>query len=634
MSVSTNFYIPSQLPKVTGMGMVAGGAVLTILGTKSLIVIGGAIAIHTLPIIGIIVGIASMVLGCLTIHLFSKKAPPTPLPNELDKNPAFTPLKLDFLQFEPETPPEESTIRDQRNDSSDASFAFPEMSPAEWGLEDSQEQNINDKTSLSYSDKLLAASNLARWGLIGASVLGAPAALTGTIGMIASVGAEIVAYQMLPEDASILRKLLNLPVLSQALLNANPIISDLMQAASLYSLMQNTKAKLTKFFSELKSDPKKAAKAASVHLFNLASGVLFAANRLGLVDFRPKTPVTENDSKDSNPCTNPSAQSKRSITIASAYSNDGDPVRNRYAKLVEDNHREYANRYCSKYEVNNNADLLRNQCKDPRSLFGMLGLKWKDCSPYWLKVPTIIEFLKKPQNPDFEKEELIFLDDDMVVTNHDKSPAEVIDSLHEGTNESVILIKDPSLWADWRLPKPNHPDISINGGLWIVRKDPKALEFMEKVWETRQDTNNLTNKYCPTLGLCFNQDALHEQEGTGKVLKKQPELIGSSVKIVPIRDETSPTRAHVALNSFYGHDNECYQRVRDGWPSAPYTHNLSHNPTAKWKPGDFTGQVAAIPVEGYQLPVINGVCVDSKKNTPVEEVRYNKINELLKQVQK
>ncbi len=145
------------------------------------------------------------------------------------------------------------------------------------------------KTELSTADKVLAVSNAVQWGLIGAAYYGVGAAVTAPIAMAATVGSTIATYCMLPEHVPIVRKAMTLamPVVTQKVLDIHPVIRGISQIHSLYTQARNAAPKLKAAWEKLSTDPSNAVKTGAVHLFNLASGLAFAAESAGLIRLRP-----------------------------------------------------------------------------------------------------------------------------------------------------------------------------------------------------------------------------------------------------------------------------------------------------------------------------------------------------------
>ncbi|MBX7065601.1 MAG: hypothetical protein K1X28_00070 [Parachlamydiales bacterium] len=475
-------------------------------------------------------------------------------------------------------------------------------------------------------DLVQTGSNLIRWGLIGATVCGAPAGIIYPISAISTFASGAATVAMIPKDASLFRKLF--PLLSHILSNANPWVGRFFQAASLYNLTQYTWTKMGDVLNRWKEDPSGALKAAGVYLFNLASGITFAAENAGLFKFR--APPSE---KTDSPC-QPDSREKcvREITIGSAHFNEGDPARDDYATGVDASHKAYAEKWNLKHTVIQDPALIKDQCSDPRGILGFLGFKKGDCSPYWLKIAAIKQWLDSPKNPNVQEEWRLLIDDDMPITNRNIDPNEAINALRQGNDASVIVAKDPYDWTKLFMRQPTDPKIAVNTGVFLVRKDDQARDFFNRVWDTRNTIHHLLNPYCPSLGMCKNQDALHEQQGAAMVLQDQPALMGRVVSIVPPRDEQSATRAHIALNTYHGHNNECFLRMKEGFSDKTYIHNLpKYNPSVVWRKGDWMGQVAALPVIGKQLPIDSqGKCVDLPEIQP-SPIKSIKVNEMISQ---
>jgi len=321
----------------------------------------------------------------------------------------------------------------------------------------------------------------------------------------------------------------------------------------------------------------------------------------------------------------------RKVTLMSAYLNSKNPLRNNYVKLVDQNHEEWANAHGLRYLINQNSSLLEQQCQHPTTK------EIKDCSPYWLKVPAMIQWLQEPKDPSVDEEVLYLIDDDMPITNMIHHPSDVFDKLRGKIDAGIVLVKDSVNWLDWNFPgQKNDPAYALNGGLWILRKDQKTLDIIQKLWETRHVVHDEKNEKCPTLGLCMNQNTLHEQQGMVIVLKNNPSLLGHNVLIVDQRDTKSPTRSDIALNT--AHRAGCFERTDEeakywGGKYSSFPHDDLQNPGGTWQEGDLMGQPNGVPPWSRLLSNHNHWNCKSLSShhpsIPFTETRLDRIKEMI-----
>lgn len=386
-----------------------------------------------------------------------------------------------------------------------------------------------DPLALTNSEKRLAASNLIRWGLVGAGLCGMPASIIYPASVITNFATEAANGALNPKKDAFLQIIL--PIFSNILSDANPWVKGFIKAASLYNLGEYTLTKLTNVWNEYKTNSKGAIQAGAIHLFNLASGVIFAAENIGLFKF-PTLPSEKSDS----PC-QPDSREKciREITIGTAYIND--PLRDEQAKLVDANHKEYAEKWGLKHIVIQDPSLIKDQCKDPRGILGFLGFQKGDCSSNWIKIAGIREWLKTPKNPDVQEEWQLVIDDATPITNQTINSNQVINTLREGNDASVILMKASREWPKISMNQSTDPQTEMDKSIFLVRKDARAQDFFDQVWETRNMAHNEFDPYCPTFGMCEICPTSEEQEGTARVFQNQPKLIGRVVATPKSGDE-------------------------------------------------------------------------------------------------
>ena len=283
----------------------------------------------------------------------------------------------------------------------------------------------------------------------------------------------------------------------------------------------------------------------------------------------------------------------RDITFGTTYV-AGNKDRDSLSKLVSDNQQEYA----QYWGLNGKAvtkSLLAKEC----TLDGIS----QDCVPYWNKIAVLRKWINEPSSG--KEEWYMIADDDMPVTNMNINPYEAIDVLREGRDASIIIARDVVSWTG------GHRDYSVNTGLLIVRKNQKSKDFLEKLWAKRNDpTSSRSSSVCPTLGTCKNQDVLHEQEAFARVLKDDPTLLQGAVKVVNYRNRYN--EKELALNTFRRHG--CFIRVQDGWGSSKISYNDPSD--GAWKPGDWMGQTAGVPVSGMDCTT------ESPKSFRIEYLRH------------
>ncbi|MBI5272416.1 MAG: hypothetical protein HY861_00340 [Chlamydiia bacterium] len=318
------------------------------------------------------------------------------------------------------------------------------------------------------------------------------------------------------------------------------------------------------------------------------------------------------------------APKTRRIMLGTVYDNQGNLFRDAVTEQVNANHAEYAKRWGLDHRVMN-GNLVANKCRDPKQ-----SMKLTDCSPYWNKIEALRQWFKEPGTAGVE-EWRILADDDMVITNFQIDPNHGIDALRGGVDASVIITRDTLNWQRWRGLAGRDPKFSVNTGLVILRKDVEAEAFVQKIWQHRHDVVDLNNSWCPNLGTCRNQDSLHEQEATAKVLHDHPQWIDRVVAIVKQRDPNSSTRSAIALNTFARSGR--FVRKEAGWSSAPFSYDSAdnaENADGSWRVGDWMGQPAGVPLLGKEWP---------KGNSPIpkppyqyEPVRLNRIKRLIQSI--
>ncbi len=221
----------------------------------------------------------------------------------------------------------------------------------------------------------------------------------------------------------------------------------------------------------------------------------------------------------------------KEITIGTTSLNGGNAQRTVISNEINQNHREYASQWRLRHEVED-TDLLKGECT-------VDGAK-RDCEAYWNKVAVLNRWLAQPSAGDKE-EWYIMMDDDMAVTNMSINPNQAIDDLR--TRDSSIIIAQDVM--NWRASNPNY---SVNTGVMFVRKDSASRSFFSDLWAQRNTIARWGSMVCPTLGVCKQQQSLHEQEAFSNLLIRDPGLLRGTVTVVPPRDDSwGSKRKHIAL---------------------------------------------------------------------------------------
>ncbi len=293
---------------------------------------------------------------------------------------------------------------------------------------------------------------------------------------------------------------------------------------------------------------------------------------------------------------------ERHLTIGSTYVG-GNPLRDGLSQMVDKTHEEYARTWNAKHIVVTE-NLLKLQCDksyiDPSRV---------DCVPYWNKVAVLREWLSKPQNNFYKEEWRWMLDDDAPVTDMTVNPREAIDLMRRGKDTSIIVAADVQVWnGDSRS--------AINTGILIVRKDEASRNFIEKLWNKR-NAHARYSENCRTLGTCQNQDVLHEQQGMADLIEEDYSLLDRVITVVKPRDTYAGGRK-LAFNVF--ERSGCFVQNKAGWEGNEIDYQDPEN--GVWKPGDWIGQTAGVPVDGWY-------CGDKKAGKPSGPIREGKLKRMI-----
>lgn len=316
-------------------------------------------------------------------------------------------------------------------------------------------------------------------------------------------------------------------------------------------------------------------------------------------------------SKISNTPQKTAGTGKRSITFGATYIK-GNEARDQLSKIINANHLEYAKKWNLKHRVVD-TNLVANKCDYPNRWINKVG----DCAPYWNKVALLRNWLREQPKP-LHEEWYIVADDDMPITNMLVDPSKAIDLLRQEKDTSFIIAQDVLPWKD------NDPEISVNTGVMIVRKDQASKELIENLWEKRNTPSGIDSVKCQTLGTCENQDVLHEQEALARIIKDDKSLLNRVITVVKPRNTYGDENQEIALNTF--HREGCFKRKQSGWPDNEIRYADDKNyPQGKWKQGDWMGQTAGVPVFGWW-------CDDYMKGKPPGPIRQDMLKQMLDKV--
>lgn len=334
---------------------------------------------------------------------------------------------------------------------------------------------------------------------------------------------------------------------------------------------------------------------------------------------------------------------ERQIKLATVYNNNGHAEREKISNLVVDNHHQYATKWGLGHDVVT-TDLVAGQCTNPSNQEPV------NCSPYFGK----IEYFRRQcanMAQDGVERWIIYGDDDLVY-NRLVNPWTAIDKLRlntdsEGstqlTDSSVIMAYEPADWATI-FPIPGHtthdPRVSVNSGFIIARMDPQTCDFMEKSWahrNTLMDPNHPNFAKCPTIGFCQNHGhtSLGDQTAFAAALQDNPSLIDRDIKILLPRDNSSPYRSDIALNTMSR--DGCHQGLNGDRLDPPFDIGTIDRPANQHAipEEDWTSQPAGFRVMGkYPLPKdANGQCMEDP-SVPITNIRLAKIQEVLARMPK
>ncbi len=252
----------------------AAGAV-SLLAAKSIIAIG--VGSQALPIVGTVIGIALMVFGAYLFYRIWQN----------ERSASALSFKNPQIELQATSPKELTDAPPLQGEATPDKRLIEIISPTKPELQKEIEQ---DPLAITNSEKLLTASNVIQWGLIGAAYGGIAPTIIMPLAALSSLGSEIASFCMLPKDASWLRKAMSIPLLSKAIISYNPWVAKLFQVTSLYNVVQSSAAKLKNAWNAFSSNRRGALTSAGVNLFNLASSVAFASGIVKIPPPKPKCP--------------------------------------------------------------------------------------------------------------------------------------------------------------------------------------------------------------------------------------------------------------------------------------------------------------------------------------------------------
>lgn len=432
--------------------------------------------------------------------------------------------------------------------------------------------------ALTNAEKLLTGSNLIQWGLIGASFLGTPASILLPIGAVTSLGSEIATFCTLPKDASWLRIAMSIPVLSRLLINFNPWIAKLFQITSIYNLAQNSLSKIGAAW-------KHSVKTCAIHMFNLASGLLFAAEGERMIQLR-KLPSRTRAPDD-----------QTELTIATGYIDNGKKEFTEVADLVSETHKEYAAKWkMTQSTFVANQDVLQGKCvipdqydpSDNSPTFPKLP-KMGDCAPYWTKIPVAMDWVRSHMSSG-KDEALWLIDHDGPITNMKEDPyywTRKWLTNPDGTKAHIAAARESAASHQNVDPKYN-----LNSGFLVIRNTPESLSLLQQIWDLRNTIHDASDPNCPTKGICKTQKCLHEQEVAVQMLADNPSYFDRLFRVFPQKDPETG----IGMNT--SNRKGCFTRKNWDFDSAYYF--ATDQRDTEWEPGDIMGQPNGVPPIGQE----------------------------------
>ncbi|MDP1608108.1 MAG: hypothetical protein Q8L98_02200 [Chlamydiales bacterium] len=259
---------------------------------------------------------------------------------------------------------------------------------------------------------------------------------------------------------------------------------------------------------------------------------------------------------------------KTPIQLVTGYAK-GNPERDEMSQLVIDSQRQYAKTYNYAYEAF--TENLATECYNIENLP-------QSCEPQWSKIQIIRNWLMKPAPASQLENWLVWLDDDMPITNHAYRLEDIIKNLRKGPQTHLIVTQDIQ------------PQTSlVNTGALLVRHSPESQKIFDEIWAKRtfQVLQHTTN-----LGTCKNQICLHEQSALEMTLKTWEEKENPLRQAVAV---VAPRTYFVALNTI-ARENYYIDKNRNNRELKYY----SDMGTFRWQEGDFAGQCSGVPINGFR----------------------------------
>lgn len=255
------------------------------------------------------------------------------------------------------------------------------------------------------------------------------------------------------------------------------------------------------------------------------------------------------------------------LKIVTGYQS-GNLERDVMSEIVISSQEKYAQKYGYLYNA-----FTENLAKKCKNFYGQI----EECQPQWSKIAIIKNWLEEPKELCSGESWIVWLDDDMPITNPSYRLETIIEQLRENSLTSLIVTRDPQNWHQDR-------ETSVNTGALFVRNDLIAKKIINAVWNARN-----TPSIGGTLGTCKNQVCLHEQEALANFLKEGANsYLKNSISIV------EPRKENIGVNTLARSDE--YYDIGRGNMHLNFKSDLA---SARWKPGDFAGQCSGLPIKGY-----------------------------------
>jgi len=166
----------------------------------------------------------------------------------------------------------------------------------------------------------------------------------------------------------------------------------------------------------------------------------------------------------------------------------------------------------------------------------------------WLKISAVNQQLQDPST-----KWTLWMDDDMYITNPKKKLESFIEQY--GKNNNLIIAKDPYYGLKQTSPRGKEITISFNNGIFLLKNNEAAKDFLKKVWERGVCNNRYTQR---------GTSLLEQQAMTDIYLKNS--TIQKNTKLLETRN----------MNSIIRFDS------------------YGDRPAVKWQHGDFIAHVTGV----------------------------------------